>query len=67
MVWTGKTLGIKAIHVWKLTFNDNKTIIHTEESWDGIMVTILRGWMQKTLDESTESGLKHLKSGIECT
>jgi uncharacterized protein YndB with AHSA1/START domain len=67
LVWTGKTLGIKAIHVWKLAPNDNKTIINTEESWDGIIVNILRGWMQKTLDESTESGLKHLKDGIEHT
>ena len=67
LVWTGKTLGIKAIHVWKLAPNDNKTILNTEESWDGIIVNILHGWMQKTLDESTESGLKHLKDGIEQT
>lgn len=67
LVWTGKTLGIKAIHVWKLASNDNKTIINTEESWEGIIVNILRGRLQKTLDESTESGLKHLKAGIEHT
>jgi hypothetical protein len=62
-----KNIGIKAIHVWKLESNNNKTIVNTEESWMGIIVNIIQGWMQKTLDESTESGLKHLKVGIENT
>ena len=65
LVWTGKTLGIKAIHVWNLIPYENKTIITTEESWDRIIVNIMDGWMQKALDQSTESGLKNLKIGIE--
>lgn len=65
LVWTGKTLGIKAVHVWKLEPNHNKTVISSEESWEGLIVSILKGRMQKILEESTESGLKYLKTGTE--
>ena len=67
LVWTGKTLGIKAIHVWKLMPKDDKTIVRSEESWEGLIISIIPGRMEKTLEESTESGLQYLKAGIEHT
>jgi hypothetical protein len=65
MAWTGNTLGIKAIHIWKMKSISNKTIVTTEESWEGILVRIMRSIMQKMLDESIESGLNFLKTEAE--
>ncbi|HCX22144.1 MAG: polyketide cyclase [Flammeovirgaceae bacterium] len=33
--WTGTTMGIKAIHVWKFEADGNQTIVTTEESMQG--------------------------------
>lgn len=65
LAWTGKTLGIKAIHVWRLEPHDGNTIVRTEESWEGLVVRIFRGPMQKTLQNAIDSGLQHLKAEAE--
>ena len=65
LVWTGKTMGIHAVHVWSLKPSKGQTMISSEESWEGLIVRILSGRMQKTLEKSTESGLKYLKQEIE--
>lgn len=37
LVWTGKAMGIKAIHVWKLEAAEkDQTILTTEESMQGV-------------------------------
>jgi uncharacterized protein YndB with AHSA1/START domain len=63
--WTGKTLGIKAIHVYRLEPQGDTTIVKSDESWDGFIVRLFRGPMEKTLQKSTESGLQHLKAEAE--
>ncbi|UTB31498.1 MAG: SRPBCC family protein [Methanobacterium sp. ERen5] len=65
LVWTGKTMGIHAVHIWRLKPIDGQTLISSEESWDGLLVKILSGSMQKTLQKSIESTLKYLKLEIE--
>lgn len=65
LAWTGKTLGIKAIHVWRLEPKNGKTIVQTEESWEGLLPRIFRGRMQKMLHDSIDSGLRHLKAEAE--
>lgn len=65
IAWKGNTMGIKAVHVWYLDFKDNKTIVTTEESWDGLIVRIFKGSMQKTLQSSISSGLNYLKKKSE--
>lgn len=42
-VWTGLTLGINAIHIWRLERKDSETIVKTEESWEEILARIFRG------------------------
>jgi hypothetical protein len=63
--WSGKTLGIGTIHVYRLTEEGGKTIVTSEESWDGLIVKALRGRMKKTLEAAIESGLPHLKAASE--
>ncbi|AEG18838.1 SRPBCC family protein [Methanobacterium paludis] len=65
LAWTGRTLGINAIHVWQLRAHNDGTIIRTEESWEGLMVRILHGTMQKMLQDSIDSGLQYLKIEAE--
>jgi hypothetical protein len=65
VAWTGKTLGIKAVHVWKLERRDEKTLVRTEESWEGLMVRIFRGPLKKKLQSSLDNTLLHLKKAAE--
>ncbi|VVB69445.1 Polyketide cyclase / dehydrase and lipid transport [uncultured archaeon] len=65
LAWTGRSLGIDAFHVWRLEPRDGKTVVRTEESWDGLLVRIFRGPMQKMLQRAIDAGLLHLKAEAE--
>lgn len=65
LAWTGKTLGIKAVHVWLLEPKGERTIVRTEESWNGTLPRIFRKAMQKTLQKTIDSGLQSLKAEAE--
>ena len=65
IAWTGNTLGIKAIHVWRLKAQNGSTLVRTEESYDGLVARILRRALQKTLDGVLERGLRYLKAEVE--
>jgi hypothetical protein len=65
IAWTGKTLGIKAIHFWYLEARNGKTVVRTEESYDGLVARVFRGSIQKVLDRALENGLQGLKAEVE--
>jgi uncharacterized protein YndB with AHSA1/START domain len=65
IAWTGRTFGIKAIHVHRLEPRGEGTVVSSEESWEGLPVRIFRGRMQKTLEKSIEPGLGRLKAEAE--
>jgi hypothetical protein len=65
VAWTGRTLGIRAIHVYRLERQGDMTLVTSEESWAGVPVQLARGSMQKTLQRAIESGLQHLKTRVE--
>jgi len=65
IAWTGKTLGIRAIHFWHLEPRDGKTFVRTEESYEGALARLLRGSIQKTLDRALADGLAYLKAEVE--
>jgi uncharacterized protein YndB with AHSA1/START domain len=65
IAWTGKTLGIDAVHVWRFEPRDGGTLVRTEESWAGLLPRLLRGRMQKALQESLDDGLPRLKAEAE--
>ena len=65
LAWTGRTLGIRAIHVYRLERQGDVTLVTSEESWAGLPVRLARGSMQKTLQTAIESGLRHLKTRVE--
>lgn len=63
--WTGRTMSIKALHVWRLEPRNGTTFVRTEESFDGLVARLLRGSLQKTLDKALEESLQHLKAEAE--
>lgn len=65
IVWTGKVFGTQAIHVWILEPQPNGIIVRTEESFEGWLVVLLKGMMQKTLDTALKSWLELLKTRAE--
>jgi uncharacterized protein YndB with AHSA1/START domain len=65
IAWTGKTLGIKAIHFYRLEPRDGKTLVRSEESYEGLVARLLRGTLQKTLDRALADGLRYLKNEAE--
>jgi uncharacterized protein YndB with AHSA1/START domain len=65
IAWTGRTLGIHAVHVWRLERRDSGTLVRTEESYEGVVARILRRPLQKTLDKALAGGARHLKRAAE--
>ena len=65
IAWTGRTLGISAIHFYRLEPRDGRTFVRTEESYDGLVARLLRGSLQKTLDTALAEGLGYLKNEAE--
>lgn len=65
IAWTGKTLGIDAIHFWYLEARNGNTFVRTEESYDGLVARLLRRSLRKTLDGALADGLRYLKAEAE--
>jgi hypothetical protein len=63
--WRGKTLSIQAEHEYRLELRSGGTHVETEETFSGLLARLMRGNLQKTLDQSLEDGLQHLKAESE--
>jgi uncharacterized protein YndB with AHSA1/START domain len=66
IVWSGPAQGIMAKHVWTMTpSEEDKVLVHTEESWDGAPVRAQPKEMQQALDSSLRGWLHNLKNKAE--
>jgi uncharacterized protein YndB with AHSA1/START domain len=65
IAWTGTTMGIKAVHVFRFQASEGGTLAHSEESWEGLIASLLKGYSRKTLDKGIRSILSHLKTEAE--
>jgi Polyketide cyclase / dehydrase and lipid transport/Phospholipase_D-nuclease N-terminal len=66
--WTGKTMGIPAIHVYRLRASDQQpghSVVRLEESWDGPLARLLRRPFTRTLQTAIDTGLARLKTEAE--
>jgi uncharacterized protein YndB with AHSA1/START domain len=63
--WTGKAIGLKARHVYRLEPGGTGTRVSTEESYDGWLARLFRGRLQPMLDKALGDGLSHLKAEAE--
>ncbi len=65
LVWSGRTLGIRAVHVWKFETRDGGTYVTTEESFEGLVARLLARPLRKMLSKSLRQGLSALKAEAE--
>ena len=65
LAWTGRMMGIKAVHAWHLEPRGAGTLVLNEESWDGLVARLLRRSLQKALDKANVSWLGYLKAEAE--
>ena len=63
--WTGSTMGISAIDIFRLEQSSGGTLVREEESWEGLVVRLFTRRLQHTLQSSIESGLAQLKVEVE--
>ena len=55
-------MGICVLHAWPLEQHDGGTAVNTEESWQGLLLSLLPGRMRTILKKSLDAGLRHLKA-----
>jgi len=65
LAWTGRVMGIKAVHTWHLEPRGAGTLVVNEESWQGLVARLLRRSLQKALDKANGSWLTRLKAEAE--
>ena len=63
--WTGTAMTIKAVHVFTLEPRDGGTFVRSEESFDGFVARMLKGYSRKTMDSAIRSFLSGLKRESE--
>ncbi len=63
--WRGKALGSFARHVWIFTPRDGGTLVTTEESMEGWLITIMKPFAPGFLDKSLEVWTQNLKKQAE--
>jgi uncharacterized protein YndB with AHSA1/START domain len=49
IAWTGSTMGIKAVHVFRFESHGGGTRASSEESWEGLLPRLLPGYSRRTL------------------
>ena len=65
LVWIVTTTGIKAVHLWQIEKRGEKALVRSEESWEGLLPSILRGTMKRMLSRSIQQTLLYLKREAE--
>ena len=65
IAWTGTTMGIKAVHVFRFQASNGGTLARSEESWEGLLASLLKGYSHRTLVKGIRSVLEHLKAEAE--
>jgi len=63
--WTGKSLGMQAVHRWKLEAIERGTRVTTEESLNGWFAQLLKFFDPHFLEKSLVNSLKVLKNQAE--
>jgi uncharacterized protein YndB with AHSA1/START domain len=65
IAWTGRTMGIRAVHVYRFEPMDGGTLARSSESWEGLIPSLLKGWSRRTLERGIADSLGRLKAEAE--
>lgn len=63
--WTGRILGVFAVHNWRLAVEGESTLVDVEESLEGFFPTLMKKSFQKQLSFGMEKNLLELKEESE--
>lgn len=63
--WTGKTMGLFAIHNWTLKEDSGVTIVKVDESMEGLLAKIFKKTFNKSLEKGMLTWLELLKKVCE--
>ena len=63
--WSGKSMGLVAVHNWHLTEVKKQTEVKVEESMDGILARWFKSMFTKNLEKSMQKWLELLKQECE--
>jgi carbon monoxide dehydrogenase subunit G len=63
--WKGRTLGIDAVHTWRMTPSATGTHVETAESFAGLLPKLLPKVMRKPVRQALDEGLPALKTEAE--
>ncbi|HEY7388678.1 MAG TPA: SRPBCC family protein [Bryobacteraceae bacterium] len=65
IVWTGRSFGIRAIHVWTFAEREGGVWVQTEESFEGLVVVLVGGAIRIALGSTLQRALTALKRECE--
>ncbi|MFI6740185.1 SRPBCC family protein [Nonomuraea sp. NPDC050451] len=65
ILWGGPAHGITGVHQWTFTRHGTRTLVRTEESWDGEPIVADEEGMRQALEGSLTMWLNHLKKAAE--
>ena len=65
IAWTGQAFGSKARHIWMFKSQHDGTLVTTEESMEGWLISLLKPFMPGFLDKSLDVWTKNLKKKAE--
>jgi carbon monoxide dehydrogenase subunit G len=63
--WTGGSFGARAKHIWRLSPQNNGTLVITEESITGWSTRLIKLFNRKFLEKSLDTWSKNLKTEAE--
>lgn len=63
--WTGKTVGLFAIHNWQLSVEGDVTTVRVEESMEGFLASLFKKSFNKDLEKGMIHWLQLLKKTCE--
>jgi uncharacterized protein YndB with AHSA1/START domain len=63
--WTGTTMGIRAIHVFRFEPIEGGTLARSEESWSGALPSLMKSFSRKRIQRAIDTALESLKAESE--
>jgi|SRR5579871_4554538 uncharacterized protein YndB with AHSA1/START domain len=65
IVWTGRSFGIRAVHVWTFAEREDGVWVQTEESFEGLVAVLIGGAIRIALASTLQRALTALKRECE--
>jgi hypothetical protein len=65
LVWTGRQMGLKAVHEWEFAEADGRTQVTSRDSVSGWMLLFVHSMVEKKVSETDEQWPAKLKSRAE--